>query len=162
MDLSRLCPCPGYALSRLCPPYSSSSIFIGDYQNGVVQFQRDSTLTTPDHSYTGTTSTFGMQIAVSGNRLLVTAPAEQKVIFTSDGELASVRTGAAYVFDHTTYEQVQRIVNPTPDMELHGGIADTFGLYGVGVFGDGSFAIADPSDDDGSLIDVGAVYTFDA
>jgi hypothetical protein len=65
------------------------------------------------------------------------------------------------VYNATSFNFDRKIANPTPDPLVNFGVGDSFGTT-AGVFGNGSFAIGDSTDDDGSSIDVGTIYTYDA
>jgi hypothetical protein len=87
---------------------------------------------------------FGNQVAVFGNRALVSA--------TGD-DTGAANAGAAYLFDTTTGALLRTFLNPTPQS------GDTFGS-GVALYGD-KVLISATNDDTGAT-NAGSAYLFDA
>jgi hypothetical protein len=87
---------------------------------------------------------FGISVALSGNRALISA---------SGDDAGGTNNGAAYLFDVTTGALLQTFTNPTP------GANDNFGSA-VALVGDKAL-IAAQNDDTGALLNTGAVHLFD-
>jgi hypothetical protein len=92
----------------------------------------------------GAGDVFGVSVALSGNHVLIGSSA--------DDEGAS-NSGAIHLFDTTTGDWVQTIVNPTP------GVGD---LFGNAVAIDGNTAIVGAFGDDDGGANTGAAHIFDA
>lgn len=92
----------------------------------------------------GTMDVFGVSVAMSGNNVLVSASADDE---------GGSNSGAVHLFDATTGNWVQTIVNPTP------GEGD---LFGNAVAIDGNTAIVGAFGDDDGGANTGAAHVFRA
>lgn len=94
----------------------------------------------------GINDNFGLAVAVSGNRALISAPGD------ANGSPSRGGSGAAYLFDTTTGTLLRTFLNPTP------AVSDNFG-FSVAL--SGNRAIISTINEDTAALNAGAAYVFD-
>jgi PKD repeat protein len=134
--------------------FNGTKVLLGDiFRDRVLEFDRAGgsvlrTISNPEPSvFTG--ENFGQEIVVSGNKLVITAPANlDDATFLTDG--------IAYVYDATSGANnpapIETISNPTASASN-----EEFGSQ-IGVLANGNFVISDPSDDFDGLFSPGGIY----
>jgi len=116
--------------------YTSGAVYLYNATTGEQQ-----SILLPDDGYIG--DRFGQSIAISGNLAVIGAP---------EADIVDYDSGAAYVFDLTTGQQLIKL------LPSDGAFRDYFG-YSVAIYG--NLAVIGAYGDDDNGMDSGSAYVFD-